>query len=122
MRIIVSKGFLASPATPAAQKDPNQDLLQTYGYVIPRRAENLEQFLADNPFANATVIADKNARRLYSAIDDEKSLAELAHTTGLAAHEMFDALIYLFNQKRIHFYTRTGERIQNSDFVASLKV
>ncbi len=122
VRIIINRGLLTLRAAPepTITRNPPKDVLLAHGQMVPRRAENIEQFQAANPFASASIILDKNARRLYAAIDGNKNLAELAQMTGLGREEMLDALHYLFEQQKIHFYTLLGELIQKPNFISSL--
>ena len=122
MRIVVNRGLLSSrkSAEIMAKKMLYVNALRAQAQLIPQRAENIEQFQANNPFASASVIQDKNARRLYTAVDGDKDLAKLAQITGLGTKEMLAALQYLFDQQKIHFYTRKGELVQNPTFISSL--
>jgi len=82
--------------------------------VIPCRIENIEKLQASNPFANALVISEKDARRLYSAIDGEKSVVELAQITHLDTQDMISALLYLVRQRQIRFQDQEGNPIESS--------
>lgn len=117
-RIIASKGFLILHAPTATQTNPFANSPQAYAPIIPRRAESIEQFQVDNPFANASTIMDRNARRLYTAIDGNKNVAELIHMMGFEPKETLDAFRYLFEQQKIRFYTLKGDLVQNPDFIS----
>ena len=82
--------------------------------MIPCRAQNIKQLQASNPFASALVIPEKNARRLYSAIDGQKSIVELAQITHLDTQDMIDALLYLVQQRQIRFQDLEGNPIESS--------
>ncbi len=124
VRIIVNRGLLTSGATISSKApqmaEGNADTLLAHAYIIPQRSENIEQFQADNPFTSASIIADKNARRLYAAIDGDKNIAELTYMIGLGKKEMLEALHYLFGQHKIHFHTVEGELVQNPAFISGL--
>jgi hypothetical protein len=113
MRIIISHNFLR-PDTQDTAKVARQNLNQksTFSAIIPRRLQNIEQSQASNPFANASIIANRNARRLFSLIDGHKNVVELTQVTHLEQKELIEALRYLVQQQRIEFYTRDGERMQ----------
>jgi hypothetical protein len=118
MRIIADRGLLATQQTPAPKKMLDANALLAHAHVIPQRSENIKQ--EDNPFASASVIVDKDARRLYTAIDGERDLAKLAQMTGLRPKEMLASLQYLFEQRKIHFYTQRGDLIQDPTFLSPL--
>ncbi|GHO46660.1 hypothetical protein [Ktedonospora formicarum] len=88
--------------------------------TIPRRTQNLEQFQADNPFSSAAIISDKNARRLYTAIDGRRDVAELLQYLPLERKEVYSALRNLLEEKKIQFYTPQGEGIDASLILSSL--
>lgn len=82
--------------------------------VIPCRIENIAKLQASNPFANALVIPEKDARRLYSAIDGEKNVVELAQITHLDTQDMIDTLLYLVRLRQIRFQDPEGNPIESS--------
>ncbi len=51
---------------------------------------------------------DKQARRLYEAIDSHKSLAELCRSTGMTLKEAYTALQILLTLQCIEIYTPEG--------------
>lgn len=88
--------------------------------TIPRRTQDLEQFQADNPFSSAAIISDKNARRLYTAIDGRRDVAELLQYVPLEQKKVYSALRYLLGEEKIQFYTPQGESIDASLILSSL--
>ncbi len=56
---------------------------------------------SSNPLASSVDIADKQAHRLYAAIDGRKNLGELSSITGLNAKEIYAAVQILLSQQRI---------------------
>jgi hypothetical protein len=74
LRIIVNRGFLSTemPAAPAPPSNTDQNVALSLNTLIPRRTQHIEDLQAANPFAHASIIADKNARRLYGLVDDKK--------------------------------------------------
>jgi len=117
MRIIVDRKFqtfqnsLASvQESPAPVPDAAPVALAD---IIPTRSQDLQQLQAANPFAYASIIADKKARRVYSAVDGCRSVTELVHITHLAQKDLLEALRYLFQQQKIEFYLAGGERVEH---------
>jgi hypothetical protein len=84
--------------------------------IIPRHPQNIEHYQAHNPMNNASIIADKNARRLFAAIDGRKSMVQLATGLKMEPQTAIDALHYLLQHKRIQIYTSEGERIHHLPF------
>ncbi|QBD79715.1 hypothetical protein EPA93_28555 [Ktedonosporobacter rubrisoli] len=68
--------------------------------LVPRHTMDA----AGNPLTLTIAIRDKNARNLYLAIDDHKTIAELASLTQLSKDEMSQALRVLLKQQRIQLY------------------
>ena len=118
VRIIASKGFLTLHTAAAPQTNSVENALLAHALIIPRRAESIEQFQVDNPFANASTIMDRNARRLYTAIDGNKNVAELIHMMGFGSKETVDAFRHLFERQKIRFYTIKGELVQHPEFIS----
>jgi hypothetical protein len=119
LRIINSRGFLSNPSAEAIAAEKlavERSSSTALAKIIPQRTQNIEQHQASNPFAHATVIADKNARRLYAAIDGNKNISELTQITHFDQKELIDALSSLFKEQKIHFYTPEGEAIKNFPF------
>jgi CheY-like chemotaxis protein len=82
--------------------------------LIPQRQEDPNLMTAVNPFSGAQVIADKEARRLYAAIDGRKTLEELALALNLKQKGLIKALRLLFAEKRILFVSADGQAADGS--------
>lgn len=67
---------------------------------IPRRTADV----ASNPLTFSIVITDKNARTVYDAIDDHRTVRELANITRLTVSDTVKALQVLLKQQRIQLY------------------
>ncbi len=91
------------------QRQPQPDLLE----LTPRRSHNAELMRSSNPLASSVDIVDKQARRLYAAIDGRKNVDELSSTTGLNVKEMYAAVQILLVQQRIELYEPGGQRVTN---------
>src|SRR5579859_1077158 len=111
LRVATSRGFLSSVIS-----HPRPAQL-SFSDLIPHRAENIEEAQADNPFAGARIISQKKARRLYSAVDGEKTVAELAELTHLEQQEMREALSYLLRQHQIRLHERGGTPVERAAFL-----
>jgi hypothetical protein len=115
MRIIINRRFQTfQNSFKVVRKDPDEDTHIALTTIIPMRLQDLQQFQAAvNPLAHPSIIANKRARRVYSAIDGCRNIAELAHITFLDRAELIEALRYLFQLRRIEFYTPSGEHIKH---------
>jgi hypothetical protein len=124
LRLLIDRNFLASSASTssaAARKHPGKQLTAlTFADIILRRSQDIEAFQADNPFANATIIADKNARRLYAATDGYKTMSELMKSTSLGKEEAIEALRDLLHHQKIQLYTLGEKPIDSSLVIDSL--
>ena len=76
--------------------------------LIPRRKQDEGLMLSSNPFAHAVNISDKEALRLYEAIDSHKTVAELCISAGMTLKEVQAALQTLLSLQYIELYTREG--------------
>jgi hypothetical protein len=76
--------------------------------LIPRPKQNVGLMLSSNPFASPVTISDKQALRLYQAIDGRKNVAELCGSIGVTINEARTALQTLLNSQRIEIYTAEG--------------
>jgi hypothetical protein len=77
--------------------------------LIPHRKQNSSLMLSSNPlFGSTTVITDKSARRLYSAIDGQRDMATLCQHTGMSMSEASSALQILLTQQRVEVREPSG--------------
>jgi hypothetical protein len=117
LRLLHNRHFLNSAInrpTPVPPTTPAPPI--SFADIIPQRTQDIEISQANNPFASATILTDKNARRLYSAIDGQKTLSELARSLAFNEQEIRQALRYLFQQGKISLYTRDEQRVDPSFF------
>jgi hypothetical protein len=61
--------------------------------------------VSDSPFSSSATISDKQALRLYTAIDGHKTIAELCRSTGMSLKEVLPALQALLALHRVELYT-----------------
>jgi hypothetical protein len=121
LRMIVNRKLLISPNVLTTEKTTTQTAPQTLARLIPRKAQNLADLHADNPFSAASVIHDKNARRLYSVVNGRRNVTELAQHLNLILKEVYQALHYLYQEGKIEFITPEGELVEGSQFLPPLQ-
>jgi hypothetical protein len=92
----------------------------TFNELIPQWTQDVQAMQADNPFADAVVISDKRARKLYFTIDGKKSIAELAESNHMDQQEFRSAVQYLLKQKHIRLYDPDGKIVDSSKFFEPL--
>jgi hypothetical protein len=102
---------------PISQVSPQQESLPPLGGLIPRRKQEASLMLSSNPFAGSAIIADKQARRLYTAIDGRTSVADLSDATGINLKEIYTALQTLLEQRRIELSVPGGREVDASLFL-----
>lgn len=116
--IITDRKFLSSMPFAASDlsyaKPPLQQARLTFSDMIPYRTQNIEQLQASNPLASALIIPERDARRLYSLVDGQKSVVELAKLTHLDTQDMINALLYLVQQRHIRLCDPEGKPIESS--------
>lgn len=76
--------------------------------LIIRKKQNAGLMLSSNPFASSITITDKQALRLFEAIDGRTPVAELAALTGMTLQEAQKALQILLGLQCIEIYTPEG--------------
>ena len=98
------------------QRLAGQEPLLVLQNLIPLRCENPDLMRLSNPLDGSVVIPDRQARRLYAAIDGRKTVDELCSITQLEMKEIHRALQILLVQHRIQLYTLDGKRVESSLF------
>jgi CheY-like chemotaxis protein len=96
------------------QRLAGQELLLALQKLIPLRSGDPDLLRLSNPLDGSMVILDKQARRLYAAIDGRKTVDELCSITHLDMKEVHRALQILLAQHRIQLYTTDGKRVDSS--------
>lgn len=82
--------------------------------LVPRRRMDADLLKSSNPLSGAVDIADKQARRLYAAIDGRKSINELSIVTHQNLNETIAALQKLLAQKRVEVLDPDGKLVDFS--------
>jgi len=85
----------------------------TLSELVPHRVVAQDEMLTSNPFVRITAIRDKQARRLYAAIDGRKTVIELATVIGLETEEVRSTLRMLLQEHCIQIYTSTGQVVEH---------
>lgn len=85
-----------------------QDTPAALPVLIIRKKQNAGLMLSSNPFASSINIPDKQALRLFEAIDGRTPVAELSALTGMTLQETQMALRTLLRLQCIEFYTQEG--------------
>jgi DNA-binding response OmpR family regulator len=83
---------------------PRQEPLLTLNKQIPHRNEDAHLMSSTNPLSRSVVISDKQARRLYAAIDGQKNVEELCMVINLDVKQASTVLQLLLDQHLIHLY------------------
>ncbi len=86
--------------------------------LVPHRSEDPDLLRSSNPLDASVIILDRQARRLYAAIDGLHTVDELCSITHLDMREVHKALQILLAQHRIQLYTRDGKRVDGSLFLS----
>lgn len=94
-----------------------QELLLALQKLIPHRSEDPDLLRLSNPLDGSVIIPDREARRLYAAIDGRQTVDELCSNSHLNMQEIRRALQILLAQHRIQLYTIDGKRVNSSLFL-----
>jgi hypothetical protein len=98
----------ASGQLSAAQEALVQGTPPALPVLIIRKKQNAGLMLSSNPFASSVTIKDKQALRLYEAIDGHTPVSGLCNTTGMTLKEAQMALQTLLGLQCIEIYTPEG--------------
>lgn len=105
--------LIPAAASPDGLSPPQEAISQAPPLVlsglVPRKKQDARLLLSSNPFANPVVISDKQALRLYEAIDNHKTVAELCRNTKMTIQEAQSALQILLSLQYISINTPEGE-------------
>ncbi len=101
-----SSGPLTMP-----QEAPVQEAAPALPDLVLRRKQDANLMLSSNPFSRTVSIADKQAHRLYEAIDGRLTLNQLVGRTGMALPEVQKALKELLRLQCIEVYTTEGQPV-----------
>jgi twitching motility two-component system response regulator PilH len=85
--------------------------------LIPYRPNEVDTMLQSNPFARSSIMADKNARRLYALIDGQKNIGTLAEIMQLDLPVTLQLLKTLWKQQHIAFYDEKHHSLKNTAFL-----
>ncbi len=94
----------------SAQVPVPQELHLALLRLIPRLKQDERLLVSSNPFARSVTIADKQALRLYTAIDGRRTVDEL-RIIGMTLQEIQAALQILLNLHCIELYTPEGQLV-----------
>ena len=83
---------------------PREEPSLTLNKLIPHRSEDANLMSSSNPLSRSVVISDKQARRLYAAIDGQKNVEELCMVIHLDVKQAPKVLQLLLDQQLIHLY------------------
>jgi|SRR5579863_5231632 len=111
--IAENRGLLLSVATSSGrlslpQEALTQDTPPALPGLVPRLKQNAGLMLSSNPFASSVTISDKQALRLYEAIDSHKTVAELCVSINMTLKEAQTSLQTLLSLQCIEIYTPDG--------------
>lgn len=88
--------------------------------LVPRRVEDASVITSSNPLAGFFAISDKQARRLYAAIDGHKSINGICADTGMDLEDVYVALQHLMAQHRVQLTGPSGQVVDSSLFFGKL--
>jgi len=97
--------LLLSPHTTASPAKQQQSKTLSLAELIPKQVEDP----MDNPFGSTVSIPDKQARRLYEAIDGRRNVSQLCTITRLSEQDVHIALQKLLRLHHIHVYEPGGK-------------
>lgn len=121
LRIATTRGLLLPLSQTPSVHPPGSAPKQAPQLVdlLPRRTPKMEELQGLDPFTSAAIIPDKKVRRLYSLINGQRAVAQLALQADLDQKKMVEALRMLLEQHLIQFYTASGEAIEASSLLIS---
>ncbi len=112
--IVMATQILPPPMVPNA---PASLMMST---LIPYRQDEVDMMLRDNPFARASVITDRQLRRLYALIDGGKTVQDLAELIQQDLQSTLRLLKALWRQQHIAFYDMNGHTLKDMSIFDSI--
>ena len=89
--------------------------------LVPHRVRDAEALRSSNPFTSVPVIPDRQARRLYLAIDGQANVLALSASTQLPEKDLLAALKTLLAQNHIQLFDSAGQPVDSSLFLNYLE-
>ncbi len=78
-------------------------------YELIPRAKADDSLISSNPLSGSSVIANKQARRLYAALDGRRNVKDICEHLRLDLQEVLAAMRILARQGRIQLYEPGGQ-------------
>jgi hypothetical protein len=122
LMVAKNRGFLLPAsavmrAMPGMPSTPRWQPIAPLPELIPRRLPDKNLMTARNPLAGSVAIPDKLARRVYGAIDGEKTVGDLAAMLRLSQEEVSAALGLLLTQQRVELCDSEGHILDSALFL-----
>lgn len=122
LMVAKNRGFLlpapaAMRAMPGIPSTPRWQPIAPLPELIPRRLLDKSLMTAHNPLSGSVAIPDKLARRVYGAIDGEKTVGDLAAMLRLSHEEIAAALGLLLAQQRVELCDSEGHSLDSALFL-----
>ena len=93
---------------PPVQETFSPDIPPALPDLVPKRRQDGGLMLSSNPFAHPSGLSDRQAQRLYDAIDGRRSVATLCRITGMNLSDAQQSLQDLMRAQQIDMYTLDG--------------
>ena len=88
--------------------------------LVPHRGEEANLITSSNPLAGFVAISDKQARRLYAAIDGHKNINEICIDIGMDLKDAYAALERLMAKDRVQLTEPGGQVVDSALFFGKL--
>ena len=119
IELATSRSLLLPISTPSiipATSSQQSPTLPPLSALVPHRKEGSHLMLSDNPFSQNAFISDKQALRLYAAIDGKKSIAKLCRGTDMDMKGISSTLQTLLKLHRIELFDAGGKPVEATLF------
>ncbi len=100
---------------------PKTAIPQTLPTLIPYRQNETDIMLQNSPFARTSIIADRQLRYLYTLIDGNKTIRDLAEMMQLDLPSTLKLLKTLWQQQHIAFYDAKRRPFRDVSFFNEIK-
>jgi hypothetical protein len=123
--VTVSRGLLQVASTNPGQHQSLAQMPQQQKVVpspssllrmVPHRKQDPGLAVSSNPFASSAIIADRQARRLYGAINGQMDVESLCRSTNMDMKTVSEALQILLKQQRIELHGPDDQLVHPSLF------
>ena len=107
--------------TTSSTDAPSQQRLSLFD-LVPRHVQDSNDGKMNKSFISPADLPNRQVRQVYTAIDGQKTVAELASFTQLSIEEVRASLRILLLRHRVRLYEPGGLQVESMRYINSAKM